>query len=146
MDMVDRQSPDGSSSVEESPLYKRLHRGSVATYLAHGPAGAAIEPAIATLQLLDGTLVARLSCDAECGVVGIGRASTSDVRISDPYVHRFHAEIRWDTETHSHILSHCGGENGSWVNLQRVKAPARLTDGARIRVGRTELIYRRLRS
>jgi pSer/pThr/pTyr-binding forkhead associated (FHA) protein len=101
-------------------------------------------PAIATLQLLDGTLIARLSCDEECGVIVIGRDKLSDVRISDPYVHRSHAEIHWDLETRSHIFSHSGGENGSWVNLQRVNAPARLTDGSRIRVGKTELIYRRI--
>jgi pSer/pThr/pTyr-binding forkhead associated (FHA) protein len=99
-------------------------------------------PVIATLQRLDGTIIARLDCSVECGTVVIGRDSHSDVRMNDPYVHRTHAEIHWEPATRSHILSHCGGENGSWVNLQRVVSPMPLNNGARVRVGKTELIYR----
>ena len=98
----------------------------------------------ATVALLDGTVVGRLACDASLGQVAIGRGSLASIQVHDSFVHRVHSEIQWDTELRSHIITHAGGSNGTFVNLQRVDTPTRLVDGARIRVGKTELIYRRV--
>lgn len=99
----------------------------------------------ATLGLLDGTVIARLPCGVELGTAVIGRGSLSDIRIHDPWIHRVHAHIDWDVGLRAHVISHVGGINGTFVNLQRVISPTRLTDGARVRVGKTELVYRRIR-
>ena len=97
----------------------------------------------ATLGMLDGTIVARLQCHEEMGRVSIGRGGTAAVRIEDAYVHGVHCEIYWDPTARAHIIKHAGGRNGTFVNLQRLCRPARLIDGARVRIGKTELIYRR---
>lgn len=102
----------------------------------------------ATLSKLDGTVIARMPCSAELGTAVIGRGSLSDIRIHDPWMHREHAHITWDGAARAHMIADAGGANGTFVNLQRVATavPTRLTDGARVRVGKTELIYRRVRS
>jgi len=99
----------------------------------------------ATLGMLDGTVIARLPCGEELGSAGIGRGSLSDIRIHDPWIHREHASIAWDAVRRAHVIEHAGGANGTFVNLQRISTPTRLTDGARVRVGKTELIYRIIR-
>ncbi|HUG15342.1 MAG TPA: FHA domain-containing protein [Thermomicrobiales bacterium] len=99
--------------------------------------------AYATLGMLDGAIVARLQCHENLGRVVLGRGSLSEVRLHDPFVHRVHAELHWDPASRAHVITHGGGANGTFVNLQRIDQPARLTDGARIRVGKTELVYRR---
>jgi pSer/pThr/pTyr-binding forkhead associated (FHA) protein len=98
----------------------------------------------ATIALLDGTVIGRLACDELLGEIVVGRGSAAGIRVDDPFVHRIHSEIRWDTALRSHVIAHGGGSNGTYVNLQRVDRPARLIDGARIRIGKTELIYRRV--
>jgi hypothetical protein len=105
-------------------------------------AAANTESRYATLSLLDGTIVARLACDGSLGTAVIGRGSLSTIRIHDPFVHRVHADIRWDEGTRAHVITHGGGTNGTFVSLQRIDQPTRLIDGTRIRVGKTELIYR----
>lgn len=98
----------------------------------------------ATLGMLDGTVLARLPCAEELGTVIIGRSTTASIRVHDPFVHRLHADITWDPVTKSHVITHGDGSNGTFVNLQRISQPTRLIDGTRIRVGKTEIIYRRL--
>lgn len=98
----------------------------------------------ATITLLDGTVLGRLECDASLGQIVIGRGSLASIQIHDVFVHRVHAEIHWDAEARAHVITHAGGSNGTVVNLERLAKPARLIDGARIRVGKTELIYRRV--
>ncbi|HEX5166693.1 MAG TPA: FHA domain-containing protein [Thermomicrobiales bacterium] len=98
----------------------------------------------ATIALLDGTVIGRLACDRLLGEIVVGRGSLAGVRVDDPFVHRVHSEIRWDADLRSHVIAHAGGSNGTYVNLQRVDRPTRLIDGARIRIGKTELIYRRV--
>lgn len=98
----------------------------------------------ATIALLDGTVVGRLPCDASLRQVVVGRSSVAEIQIHDPFVHRVHAELHWDAEPRVHVITHVGGSNGTFVNLQRVERPTRLIDGARIRIGKTELIYRRV--
>lgn len=98
----------------------------------------------ATLGLLDGTIVARMPCGPELGVATIGRGSLAEIRLHDNWVHRAHATIRWDSVARAHVISDLGGANGTFVNLERVRGPVRLIDGARVRLGKTELVYHRI--
>lgn len=154
----DRNEPTG-------PLGRRLQYGS--GYLetgqipapahapAHAPApanqptrtpGAQHDLRMATFTLLDGTVLARFQCHVDAGTLIIGRGSSAAVRVSDAFVHRQHASVVWDASIQAHVLRHLGGTNGTWMNLARVSdtAAVRLAHGARVRVGRTELIYHRV--
>jgi hypothetical protein len=95
-----------------------------------------------TLVDLDGAEVASLPCDELSGIIILGRGQNATVRINDSYVHRVHAHMRWDAAVNSHIIVHGGGENATYVNKRKIRAPFTLQDGHRIRLGRTELIYR----
>lgn len=75
--------------------------------------------------------------------VTIGRGTTVLVRLPDTTVHRTHALIVWDDERGAHLLEDPGGSSGTFLDGQRITQPEPLTDGARIRLGTTELLYRR---
>lgn len=90
----------------------------------------------------DGNLMASLPSDDTAGIIILGRGQNATVRISDPYVHRVHAHMRWDAGVGAHIIVHGGGENATYVNRRKIRAPYTLQNGNRIRLGRTELIYR----
>jgi hypothetical protein len=128
------------------PLQRRIQAGPQAferpIALDREASGVAIQ--FATVALLDGTVVGRLECDASLGQIVVGRGSLADIQVHDSFVHRAHSEIHWDTDVRAHVISHAGGSNPTFVNLQRVDKPTRLIDGARIRIGKTELIYRRV--
>lgn len=86
--------------------------------------------------------IAELPCDDTAGIMIIGRGHNATVRVSDPYVHRVHAHVRWDADSQAHIIAHGGGENSTYLDQKKLRSPSRLSDGARIRIGRTELVYR----
>ena len=153
----DRASPGGGPSPS-GPLQRRIQTGAQpldtqeaasSTDLPTGEIWSDLPETFghATLSLLDGTVVARIPCGDELGMAVIGRGSLSDILIHDPWIHREHAHLTWDANARAHVIAHAGGANGTFVNLQRVATmtPVRLTDGARVRVGKTELIYRRVR-
>lgn len=137
---------DVSEVQDSGPLSRRL-AGSRAHQEQTTPDPALAEDrngiAYATLGMLDGTVVARLQCHDSLGTAVIGRGSLSSIRLHDPFVHRMHAEVHWDAGASAHVITHGGGANGTLVNMQRIEQPTRLADGARIRVGKTELVYRR---
>lgn len=110
-----------------------------------GAIGRAGEVGYATLGLLDGTIIAHIPCSDDLGTAVIGRGSLSDIRIHDAWIHREHALIAWDADVRMHVITHAGGANGTFVNLHRLSAPTHLNDGARVRVGKTEMVYRRIR-
>lgn len=91
---------------------------------------------------LSGKRLAELPCDETMGIFILGRGHNAGIQLDDPYVHRVHASVRWDPHERAHVISHGGGENGTYVNRRRIRTPMRLLDGVRLRVGRTELIYR----
>ncbi len=128
------------------PLQRRLLSGAQAIDRPVAPDRGTPAVAIqyATVALLDGTVIGRLKCDASLGQIVVGRGGTADIQVHDSFVHRVHSEIHWDTDVRSHMITHAGGSNPTFVNLQRVDKPTRLIDGARIRMGKTELIYRRV--
>jgi hypothetical protein len=96
----------------------------------------------AGLHHLNGASFAELPCDNQHGVIVLGRGETATVKIDDAYVHRVHAHLRWDAVGKVHVIAHGGGENGTYVNRKRISEPVRLSSGARIRLGRSEFIYK----
>lgn len=89
-----------------------------------------------------GACLAEFPCDETMGIFILGRGHNAAIQIDDPYVHRVHASVRWDPRERAHVITHGGGENGTYINRRRIRTPMRLLDGMRLRVGRTELIYR----
>lgn len=70
----------------------------------------------------------------------IGRASQSEIILSDPSVSKAHAEIV--IETARVEIRDLGSRNGTWVNDRRVVEPTPIAAGDRIRVGGVELKLR----
>ena len=77
------------------------------------------------------------------GTTVVGRGGEADLQIVDTGVSRLHAELRVvpDPRGERVELHDLGSTNGTRVNGQRVQA-ATLTDGDRISVGTSELVYR----
>lgn len=70
----------------------------------------------------------------------LGRSSEADILVDDTGVSRRHLEIRvQDGRVHAVDL---GSTNGSYVNGQRVRGHAELTDGSTITMGRSRLVFR----
>jgi len=70
----------------------------------------------------------------------LGRGTDCDLRLVDPGVSRHHAEIR--VEDGEVVLVDLGSTNGTFVNGQPVRRVI-LTDGTRVTLGRTTLVFRR---
>ncbi|SCF09606.1 FHA domain-containing protein [Micromonospora mirobrigensis] len=70
----------------------------------------------------------------------IGRAmATADIVLQDPHLSRKHATVQVTDE--GVALVDLGSTNGTWVNDRRIDAPAWLSDGDVIRMGRSELRF-----
>jgi Protein of unknown function (DUF3662)/FHA domain len=70
----------------------------------------------------------------------LGRGTDCDLRLVDPGVSRHHAELR--IEDGQVVLVDLGSTNGTFVNGQPVRRVV-LTDGTRVTLGRTTLVFRR---
>jgi hypothetical protein len=70
----------------------------------------------------------------------LGRGTDCDLRLVDPGVSRHHAELR--VEDGEVVLVDLGSTNGTFVNGQPVRRVT-LTDGTRVTLGRTTLLFRR---
>jgi len=69
----------------------------------------------------------------------LGRGTDCDLRLVDPGVSRHHAELR--VENDQVVLVDLGSTNGTFVNGQPVRRVT-LSDGMRIALGRTTLVFR----
>jgi pSer/pThr/pTyr-binding forkhead associated (FHA) protein len=67
----------------------------------------------------------------------VGRGTECDLRLDDTFVSQEHARIF--AKDGSWYVEDLGSTNGTFVNEQRLAAPAMLTSGDRIRVGTTVL-------
>jgi Protein of unknown function (DUF3662)/FHA domain len=70
----------------------------------------------------------------------LGRGTDCDLRLVDQGVSRHHAEIR--VEDGDVVLVDLGSTNGTFVNGQPIRRVS-LTDGTRVTLGRTTLVFRR---
>ena len=75
------------------------------------------------------------------GSTVVGRAIECDLRLDDTYVSQQHARIFG--KNGSWYVEDLGSTNGTFVNEQRLAAPAMLAAGDRIRVGTTVMELRR---
>ncbi len=96
------------------------------------------QPYNAWLQFPDGT-IHKLGA-APCN---IGRTPPKAIVIPDTFVSGSHAVIE-STPDGAHRISDLRSTNGTYLEGRRLNAPAPLHDGDVIRIGRLELIYRRL--
>lgn len=77
------------------------------------------------------------------GTTVLGRGAEADVQLADTGISRRHAELRRVADANGERveLHDLGSTNGTRVNGQRVQAVT-LTDGDRITIGASELLYR----
>ena len=80
--------------------------------------------------------------DLQRGVTLIGRSEECEVTIEDPLVSRRHARIL--IEGDAATLEDLGSRNGVKVNGKSMKAPTRLDDGDRVRIGTQEFVFLRV--
>jgi hypothetical protein len=78
--------------------------------------------------------------DLNTPVTMLGRGTDCDLRLVDPGVSRHHAELR--VEGDEVVVVDLGSTNGTFVNGQPIRR-AVLTDGSRVMLGRTTLVFRR---
>lgn len=76
--------------------------------------------------------------DLPQGAFVIGRGRHCHLTLDDPLISREHARVFIDADGAS--IEDLGSRNGVFVNGARTRAPVRLADGDRIRVGRQELV------
>lgn len=102
-------------------------------------------PPLPLAELFDnsGRSVATLTCDAEMGMISIGRSQDAALHVPDKGVSRYHASLGWDPAMGAHVLADCGSVNGTYLNRRRITGRVTLLDGARITLGTTDLLYRR---
>jgi VWFA-related protein len=80
--------------------------------------------------------------DVDKPSVTIGRAPGNAIVIDDPTVSRQHAAIK--LEAGQFRIYDLGSANGTFVGEQRVRDPLVLEDGASVRLGDVELIFKRV--
>ena len=71
----------------------------------------------------------------------VGRAPECELRIDDTYASQQHARLF--ARNNSWFVEDLGSTNGTFVNDQKLAAPAMLQPGDRVRVGQTILELRR---
>jgi len=76
----------------------------------------------------------------------IGRDRNVQVFVDDPYVSGKHASIRCEMvgEKGEFVLRDLDSENGTYVNEKLISGDTILQDGDAIRVGETELVFKRI--
>lgn len=71
----------------------------------------------------------------------LGRAATAGIIVVDRLASRFHAAVRYDAANATWMVHDLGSRNGTWVDGSQV-ASAVLADGATVRIGNAELVFR----
>ena len=71
-------------------------------------------------------------------IIKVGRSSSNDIVINDPYVGREHCEFIQDDDGH-YLLHDLNSKNGSYVNGQKVGGEVQITPTDVVRVGNTTL-------
>ncbi len=74
-------------------------------------------------------------------LVSIGRDDTCTFQILDPLVSRKHLQIRFDEQLIRHVAGDYRSVHGVFVNNKQIVMDVALTDGDRIKIGDTTLMY-----
>lgn len=90
------------------------------------------------LVVIDGPLGCR-TFDLDEPLVSIGRESSNDIRLDDPFVSRHHCVIRYEGERH--IIEDLNSANGTFVNGERVNAGP-LKEESLIQIGASVFLFR----
>jgi Protein of unknown function (DUF3662)/FHA domain len=106
--------------------------------LVSGPGAQGVQMASGAPMTADGDGDQR-TYELQTPVTLLGRGTDCDLRLVDPGVSRHHAELR--VEHDQVVLVDLGSTNGTFVNGQPVRRVA-LSDGTRISLGRTTLVFR----
>jgi hypothetical protein len=108
---------------------------------SHDSRDPGVELAMPRLLIEDGTIIACLRRFDGSHMI-IGRHPSADLCLSDdPLISAVHASISWMDAIQAHILHDCRSANGTSLDGVRLRRPAQLTNGARIRIGLTEIVY-----
>jgi sigma-B regulation protein RsbU (phosphoserine phosphatase) len=108
--------------------------------VAPGDATAAGEERIHQLLVTEGAEQGRMIELAEPGLT-VGRAAPADVMLRDVEISRNHCRLT--LEAGVPMIADLKSTNGTFVDGRRITAPAKLTDGCIIRIGRHQLKYER---
>ncbi len=120
--------PDGEPGGPPSPLPRPLEGARGAPRRLDAPVAPGPGPATQRTFPLTSPLII------------LGRGTDCDLRLVDQGVSRHHAEIR--VEDGDVVLVDLGSTNGTFVNGQPIRRVS-LTDGTRVTLGRTTLVFRR---
>jgi pSer/pThr/pTyr-binding forkhead associated (FHA) protein len=90
------------------------------------------------LVVISGPLANR-TFDLEEPLVSIGRESSTDIRLDDPFVSRHHCVIR--NEGDRHLIEDLNSANGNFVDGERVKASP-LKEDSLIQIGASLFLFR----
>lgn len=74
-------------------------------------------------------------------LVSIGRDDTCTFQILDPMVSRKHLQVRLDATLGKHVAGDYRSAHGVFVNDKQIVLDVPLSDGDKIKVGNTTLIY-----
>jgi hypothetical protein len=100
-----------------------------------------LDLAMPRLLVDDGTIIACLRRFDGSHTV-MGRHTSADLCLPyDPHISAIHASITWSDAVQAHILNDLRSANGTFLDGVRVRRPAHLHNGARIRIGLTEMVY-----
>jgi Protein of unknown function (DUF3662)/FHA domain len=134
--------PVGAPLEPEAPPPPPVPSGATMIYKARAPAetqAVAPEELGVEREVVTLTIDGRRRTLTERSVV-LGRSRESDIRVDDPNVSRRHAELRQEGATY--WLVDLDSTNGTELNGKRVSR-AKLSDGDRITVGSTEIVFGR---
>jgi pSer/pThr/pTyr-binding forkhead associated (FHA) protein len=126
--------PEGRAMASPSllPAPPRAAAAGIAVLEPPAPVGGGPEPR-ATLQIEGGAAL-------ELGEIArIGRRPESELVVGDPLVSGTHAEVRLIGD--DYVLADAGSRNGTFLNDRQLVVPTILSNGDRVRVGDTSLVF-----
>ena len=102
---------------------------------------AGLDLAMPRLLIEDGTIIACLRRFDGSHTI-IGRHPSADLCLAyDPHISAIHASIAWVDALQAHVLNDLRSANGTFLDGARLRRPTQLVNGARIRIGLTDMVY-----
>jgi pSer/pThr/pTyr-binding forkhead associated (FHA) protein len=74
-------------------------------------------------------------------LVSVGREDDCTFQVLDPMVSRRHLQVRRDEANGAHLAADYRSAHGVFVNGKRILLPTPLSDGDKIKIGETTLVY-----